>query len=432
MIGEDQNEDSREFANFRSYACRIIHLKYENLSDLAQIDTSTYLRLLQSKISLLPNLTSLKISHHGAHNDQALLLLPSLLRSQFLESITHHMSHNFSWELGQVLSMMLGFKMNIKTIQLSGVLPAAFGSSFAGLHNLTSVSLALSYESWTPVLFNSLLTLDLVELSLEMVDAEVSFLEQFPMGKASPTIKKLSLIGTISAMYRVLKVIAPQDVLDSLSLTRFAGRSREPEPNMDHIHEAVGFFPSVRALSIDYANSVGGNSQRSHTALGNGRLRSLSYLQFLILKSLPSSFSFSDDDIFSITSTWPFLKILRLEHSSSPSTPWPTFDSLYHLVVKNPQLISLSITVKLSDYAHNTRVSSHNLRALDLLHTAIDRPLIAGRYLDRLFPNLDTLAIRNTSLSEQIRGIIFDVCKPVRKDQQERIFDSFHLSKTVG
>jgi hypothetical protein len=44
----------------------------------------------------------------------------------------------------------------------------------------------------------------------------------------------------------------------------------------------------------------------------------------------------------------------------------------------------------------------------------------AYRHLDKLFPNLLTFTIQNLSLGQQIREIIFEACKPVRKDQQKR------------
>jgi hypothetical protein len=86
-------------------------------------------------------------------------------------------------------------------------------------------------------------------------------------------------------MCLVLKIMAPQDELESLSLRRIAARSRQPEPNIHRLQEAAGWFPLIRTLSIDYGNSKGGDSQPSHTSLGDGRLRSLTQLQSLRLRS---------------------------------------------------------------------------------------------------------------------------------------------------
>ena len=428
MLGEGPNQDSLEFGNFHSYASRIIHLEYKNLTDLAQIDQSTCIRLLQSKIPFLPKLKSLKTSHHGAsaaNNDKMLSLLSPFLRSPFLESVAHLMPSNLTCEMGQFLSVLLGLKANIRTISLSGVLPDEFVKPLGSLRGLKVLSLSLTAESWTPALFGVLLTLELVEMSLDMNDADVLFLEQGVIPNFPSTLKQLSLRGNIVAIHRVLQCMAPQDDLESLSMCHILGRSRISEPNINCLYDAIAWFPTVRILSIDCANTKGDDPHPTHTSLGTGRLRSLMRLQSLSLKSLPSSVCFSDDDILSIAQNWPFLKVLCLEHAAPPSSTRPMFGSVCDLIERCPDLARLAITLDFGDMGYQPQVASLNLRHLDLQDTIINRPLIVARSIDKLCPNLLTFTVRNSTLCEQVREIIFDAFRPVRKDQQNRDFALF-------
>jgi hypothetical protein len=430
MVGE-QDQSSQEFTNFYSYASRVGHLEYDNLADLDEIDQTTYIRLLQAQITWLPKLTSITLSHqHSAPLafpiDKCLILLPSLLRSLFLESVSYHLSSTLSWELGQLLSMLrCPHSSNIRAIQLSGGLAVGFFGSFASLRSLKSVHLTLTTDSWNSELFNILLALELVEVHLDMSHADMLFLEQTPHGNAS-TLKKLSLCGGILSLRRVLRVLAPQGNLESVSLRRIGGRRARSEANIDYVFEDVARFPSVTTLLIDwnYANSF---FTMADGSIGPVQLQHLTQLQSLTLKSLPPSIYFSDDAIRSVIDTWPFLKVLCIEYTSAPAVARPTISSIYHIVTTSPQLVTLSMTVDLGGFGHDMPVSSHNLQNLDLQDTVIDRPMIVARHLDRLFPNLVTFTMRDSHLGEQIRGIIFDVCKPVRKDQQKRDFDSFQV-----
>ena len=432
MLEGGLDQDSSEFANYHAYASRVIHLKYRDIEDLAQVDHSTCIRLLQSRIPFLPKLKSFTTFHHNApaaNNDKILLLLPSLLRSPFLSSVAHHMPTNLTWELGQFISVLLGLEVDIRTVRLSGALPATFVSAFASLQGLKVISLVLTPESWTPELFRALLTLELVEMKLDMGGAEVLFLEQGQIAAAAiprfPTIKKLSLSGSIQAMYRVLKIMTPQDDLRVLSLRR-APNSGMAEPNINCLYDAIAWFPAIHTLTIDYSNSKGDDPHPSHTSLGNGRLRSLTRLESLSLKSLPSSVCFSDLDILSIAHTWPFLKVLHLEHATPASSARPMFATICQLIDECPQLVSLAITFDFGDFGHDTKVFSLCLRHLDLQDTVIARPLIVAKHLDRLCPNLLTFNVnsQDPGLWKQMCEIIFDAFRSVREDQQKRDYGS--------
>ncbi|KAF8647547.1 hypothetical protein AX16_006636 [Volvariella volvacea WC 439] len=68
---------------------------------------------------------------------------------------------------------------------------------------------------------------------------------------------------------------------------------------------------------------------------------------------------------------------------------------------------------------------SHNLRHLDLRETKFVSPMTVARSIDKLFPNLQTLSVHDAEQAFWMKMTVFQICQPVRKDQQWRDEESF-------
>jgi hypothetical protein len=383
---------------------------------------------------LLPSLKTFKMcsgSRTSAFDQHsAILLLPSLVRSKTLYSITRVDGHE-GYGLGPTLSVLVN---NVDTTMLRelsvhGKLPREYASLFPTMHHLQSVTIVLSTEGWEFELLETLSTLPRLQ-SLEISfhpsrSTPLQNVRDIPFSNLS----SLGLTATLELMLQILDSLGGGQ-LESLTLYPRGGLPGSPA-EYRRLYESIGKLSSLRDVAqtfsqMDHANPF---EPRGAEELFRPML-ALRHLESLRLWHIPPWLQFSDDDVLTLAPAWSALKKLIL-YRYVPVTVKPTTGSLCYLAAACPKLIQLLITTDtaiLPDFSPEV-VSSHGLQELTLLQvTSIDDPVLFARSIDGLFPNLLKLhmpAMSNKAIRDQICDIIFKVCQPVRKDERERGTVSF-------
>ncbi|TFK66953.1 hypothetical protein BDN72DRAFT_899368 [Pluteus cervinus] len=245
-------------------------------------------------------------------------------------------------------------------------------------------------------------------------------------------------------------------------------------------------FTSLRELSLDWniLRSSGAPILYSVGALTIIEpLLTLRTLETLSLKSLQPFLPFFDNDIDRMATAWPNIRVLHLGHVLAPPNGRPTFAALETLAAKCPNLNRLTIIVGSpldGDWKPvEGKLSFHGLQHLDLRETMLtpstssglsssvgpgfgggagmsgtsggggdnssgtsyggfsggggggfsNGVIAAARHLDRLFPNLQTIGLRDAEQGRLLRMVVFEICQAVRRDQMAR--DSM-VSSSIG
>lgn len=131
---------------FPDYARRIFELTYTIKGEFNDIHPSTWVRLAHLDGGLLPRLTSLTIlydeSSFGVGAERSILMLPTLMKSRFITSLTIDMpvvGSGYTHEIGPVLSIIADYYQTIKFLSLTGALSSIFISQIGNMQ---------SYKLW--------------------------------------------------------------------------------------------------------------------------------------------------------------------------------------------------------------------------------------------------------------------------------------------
>jgi hypothetical protein len=415
---------------FDSYASRVIHLSFDT-SDLHEFDRPTCINLSTLEGGLLPSLKTFEMrsgSRTSAFDQHSsILLLPSLVRSKVLYSVTRVDGHE-GYGLGPTLSVLVN-SVDVgvlRELSVHGKLPREYASLFPSMHHLQSITVVLSTEGWEFELLETLSKLQRLQ-SLDILFPSQSAPLQTVRGIPFSSLLNLSLTATLELMLQILNSLEG-DQLESLTLHPRGVLPGSPA-EFRRLYESIGKFTSLRDvaqtfLRMDHANPF---EPRGGEELFLPMLR-LTRLESLRLLHIPPWLQFSDDDILTLAPAWPSLKKLILYRHVSVAVK-PTLASLVYLASACPELIQLLTTAELHTAELQPPfpsgvVSFHGLQELTLLHvTSIDEPVRFARFIDGLFPNLLKLhmpAMSDKTIRDQICDTIFKACQPVRKDERVR------------
>lgn len=356
----------------------------------------------------------------------AILLLPSLVRSKSLHSITRVDGYE-GYGLGPTLSVLVN-NVSISTLRelsLHGKLPREYSILFPTMHHLQSVSIFLSTEGWEFELLETLSGLP----RLQSLDISFHAFRADPLQNTSHIIPFSNLLNL--ALTATLELIL--HVLDSLGGDRLESLTLHPRgglpgslPEYRQLYERIGTFSSLRDIAQTFSQADHANRLEPRSAEDLLRpMLTLVHLESLRLWHIPPWLQFSDGDVLALVPAWRSLKRLIL-YRHAAVTVKPTMESLCYLTSACPELVHLVIatdTTSLPPFSQ-TVVSSHNLQELTLLQvTSINDPVFFARFIDGLFPNLVKLqmpAMSDKAVRDQICDIVFKVCQAVRKDERGR------------
>lgn len=420
--------DRAAFVVFDSYARRVVHLSFDT-SDLHELDRATCINLSSLKGGLLPSLKTFRMcsgSRTSAFDQHtAILLLPALVRSKSLYSITRVDGHE-GYGLGPTLSVLVNNVNTTTLYELSvhGKLPREYVSLFPTMHHLRSITIVLSTEGWEFELLETLSTLQ----TLQSLDISFHPSRATPLQSVREipfdNLSSLSLTATLELILQILDSLGGAQ-LESLTLYPRGGLPGSPA-EYRHLYGSMGKLPLLREVAQTFSQMDHASPFEEHSAKEVLRpMQALVRLESLRLWHIPPWLQFSDDDISTLAPAWPSLKKLIL-YRYVPVTVKPTMASLCHLAAACPELIQLLLstdTAGLPSFSPKV-VSSHSLQELTLLQvTTIDDPVIFARFIDGLFPNLLKLhmpAMSDKAIHDQTCDIIFKACQPVRRDERGR------------
>jgi hypothetical protein len=426
---------------FDSYARRVVHLSFDT-ADLHDFDRATCINLSSLEGGLLPSLKLLKMrsgSRTSAFDQHsAILLLPSLVRSKALYSITRVDGYE-GYGLGPTLSVLAN-SINTEALQELSVhrkLSREYASLFPTIDNLRSVTIVLSTEGWEFELLETLSALQrLQNLDISFHPSQLNPFHNVRGAVSFSNLSSLVLTTTVELMLQILDSLYAEK-LESLALYPRGGLPGSPA-QYRRLYDAIGRLVSLRELAQTF-------SEMDHTNPSEPRsaeeiicpMSKLTRLESLRLWHIPPWLQFSDDNILTLAPAWPSLKKLIL-YRYVPATGQPTLASLCYLATACPELNQLLISVNTAILPPflPTVVSSHGMQELTILQvTSVDDPVLFARFIDGLFPNLTKLhmpAMSDKAILDRICDIIFKACQPVRQDERERERDKKGATARVG
>lgn len=421
--------DPTQLVRFTEYGRRILDLEIVVTDNFVHVPMWRWLE--DRDHALLPRLRSLKISYRDASllgKERSLFVLPTLLRSPFLHSVIIDMPFGGVKDkegLGPVLHVITDSEISIKSLSLSGALFQDHIPYFAAMQKIQSVSLQLSDTSAALDVLTALTSVPhLKELSLD-----VSAFVTLPMTELKfPCLKELTLRGILQVVIKIL-AYTTIECLEGITIhtTRDEGpvplfRLESQPPAMFQL--GLSRFHTIRKVHVDWGGGIWvfARGMRNATSFVKPLLRLL-HVEELVLTSLEPFIGFSDKDIVDLATAWgPQLTILRLEYKAQPTGSRPSFLCIDHLAKTCPRLTELSLTLKEGSLTYQTpdHVSDHALASLHLQHTDIMHHARVARYIDGLFPRLVRFDSAAPVDGQLVATVIFDACRPVRKDQEKR------------
>ena len=407
-----------ELEIFQSYACRV---KRCHPRDIFSIEPSTCIQLLRLEYGLFPSLTALELpgdDHSALHQELLPILLPSVLRSKSLSTVscdfTPHpiTSCNISLEEFMLALTKYVNAQNIHRLTLGGTLQGKYASSLLRLNFLKSVSMTLSSESWTYETIDVLSRLKVTDIHLDLGSAD-SVPTRNIVHNAFPHITVLSLSGKKPLINYILEGIAGDD-LQCITI-------EELDCNGDRLNVGeharfYGHFARFNSLHT-IKHNVCRSSKDDHSVCQHitpipvlRPFMGLKHLRSLELAFLSPWFHISDHDISILVDMCPSLTMLSLKPISVASytdIQRPTLASLHCLALKCPKLVYLAIhidtraSILLSDLLSLPLRRNYPLTALELFDTPVDAPLHMAQLLEYFFPQL----VRVTSHGKEIGTI---------------------------
>lgn len=413
---------------FHSYAKRIRHVDYDVTTDFSDVDPSTWLRLSHLKGALLPNLSSFKLSYTNPSTigkERSLLLLPALVRQASITSFTFNtksvVGYNARHEMGPIWTLLSDYKHEIETLVASGTFINRYTNIIATMQTLRSISLELALDSVLPDTLTALASLPRLS-ALSLVFSGVTPDPARMSLHSFHYLVNIRLRGKITFISRTLASMKANRLehIDAQVVSGAGDGTQESVfPSLQ-----LSRFPTIRRVFVDLigCNPPLRRGERDNKVGFVAPMLGNLHVEELVVTSLDPSMCFSDYEIADLATAWPLLKILRLEHTSSPATQ-PTFASLDHLARRCSHLTELSITVQEGEFQHNSNVRRKFmsiLQELNLQHTRIKRHARAARYIDELFPFLENFVMSEQQACETMRDTIFEACQLVRKTERMR------------
>lgn len=382
--------------------------------------------------ALLPCLRSLKVLYRDASlvgKERSLFVLPTLLRSPSLHSVAIDMPFGGNADkegLGPVCHLIADSESSTKSISLSGALFQKYTPYLATMPKIHSVSLKLSDTS---AILDALAALTSI-YHLQELSLDVSAFDTLPIKDLKfPCLKELTLRGTLQVIITIL-ARTTIEFLEGITIHTTTGvgdvlpfRLDSQPPAMFQL--VLSRFCAVRKVRVDWGGVIWDHDRaiRDATSFVKPLMRLL-HVEELVLTSLEFFIGFSDKDIIDLANACGSqLKTLRLEHKAPPTGSRPSFLCLDHLAKACPRLTELSLTLAEESLIYQTpdHASDHALATLHLQHTDIMHHARVARYIDGLFPHLVRFDSAAPVDGQLVATVIFDTCRPVRKDQEQRV-----------
>ncbi|KAF9459066.1 hypothetical protein BDZ94DRAFT_1325056 [Collybia nuda] len=424
---------------FHAYAKRIHALEYDVTTNFVEIDVSTWIRLAQLEHALLPNLTSLRVTCTIAgggmptiERDKALLLLPVLAQPSTIRSFTFTTpsvtSYDSRSEVGPFLSILGGYKLNLENLVVSGTFTARYLNRITKMQTLRSASLQLALDSAIPAVLTALSSLPrLHTLKLEFLGIMPSRAE---LGSNTfQGLLNVVLTGGTSFISRTLASMACPclECVDIKIVPLNLSGVADIPPSQDKVlpYLQLSRFQTLKRISLE----LSGCAPPSHSGQRQNRLNFVTSIlenrriEELVITSLGPEMCFSDHEVSELATAWPFLRILRLEHTWHPSEQ-PSFTSLNHLTTKCPHLKEISVTLCEGDtedlYHNSVSRPGTSVWHLNLQHTSVKDYASAGQYIDELFPFLNKFSLHEEQACVYMQGVILRACQVVRRRARSR------------
>jgi hypothetical protein len=415
-----------------------VDLNFDNLVFVPQ----TY-SLLQLKDGLCPSLRSLTLSCYGTAPPiiglDSLLLLPDILRSRFLHSVTQSYSLMEEYR-GTTLNfhkVMLDHvdKGLLHTLKSSGS-PDNDYSYLSSFHNLWSLTLDHDHCNIIEML-NSLVPLQtLKHLSLSVSMPSSSSEQNLPKD-ICPALVELSISGDHKCMHHFLDSLAGGQI-KTISIITIG---LDDPNNFVAIYQSLARLSSLRGIS----HSWGIYDNQLFTTHFNRNLMQnrdeiiptihpLSRLMHLEMLEFSTWIPFTDHAISALGTAFPTLKELCISSASIPSHRLPTFNSLCSLASACPNLTRLTITVDAKTIPSKVLPSFHHLEHLHIEVESWDvhRSSFAAIavFFDTLFPYLRCFTFNLCCyMGGEVYNMITTICQPAREVEKERLLQ---LSKGLG
>jgi len=358
----------------------------------------------------------------------SLLLLPDILISRFLCSVTHHGGDKYdtSTRFHAVLLDHVNRGL-LHTWKLCGYLPEDY-SYLLSFHNLESFILDSNYGTCNVLeVLDSLAPLQtLKHLSLRVWSRPSN--RQNMLKNACPALMELSISGNCDWMLQVLdslaggciKIVTIDNTLMNFDPTDFIG-----------IYWSLARFSSLQKISHTWGNwnDTPGDAYVEYLTKIDivpiiiypiSRLIHLECLEFA------SGYPFTEDIISALATTFPTLKELSI--SSSAIAGRPTLNSLCILASNCPNLTWLTISLDVKTIPSNVIPAFCHLQHLHIEAEWENTPSVATTavFFDTLFPYLRCFKSSPyygcyENGDSKVLETILTICQPARKAEKERL-----------
>jgi hypothetical protein len=426
--------DLRKLTVFNSYAVRVKRIIVHNINITAipSIEPYTCIQLTQLKNGLFPSLKFLIFLVNSLDEVVNLSVLPLLLRSKSLSEVTY--CAEFYDELSDVLAILFQHAndCDLRHLGLQGALDHRQVNTLLQFRHLKSIALSLDMGSWTVDILDILSQLQLLDFQLILFPrGSTSIPERAPAPIAFPTLRKLTLVlidGIMAGVLNILHSIVANQV-QRIHLCTHEWSSRD---DFYLLYQCLGNFTSLRKLTHILPmlelelEDIADQPVSLLTVIQP--ILALTHLEKLKLHFLKPLFSVSDDDVSRLALKCPSLKALILipmPEEWHVDLNRPTFASLRCLATTCLNLVELVLPIFVDEQSlllDIPIISLHRLQRLHLYKTSVDPALLLplARRLDQIFPHLNDIEQGNGEDFPRLRDLVFNLCQPVRKDEQRR------------
>ncbi|KAF9459068.1 hypothetical protein BDZ94DRAFT_1312709 [Collybia nuda] len=229
-------------------------------------------------------------------------MLPSLLKSEFIRSVTINMpviEFGDVYGMGPALSIIADYVEAIKILSLTGTLGSQFVRYFTDLQALEPVTLKLHDGITTREIFTALASLPNLPVPLLILTPPSINHTCSPISRPSPYTR-------LPLSYQT----AYQEPLGSVTEATMA---------------QLGFwlFTTLKRIYVHWPAKIASCNSDIESVSGFLKpILELDKIEELVLTALEPYIAFSDLDILSMARKWPQLEPLRLEHRVTPRAPF--------------------------------------------------------------------------------------------------------------
>ncbi|KAH0580225.1 hypothetical protein H2248_001744 [Termitomyces sp. 'cryptogamus'] len=415
----DGHITEQDWKRFDSYAKRVRYLVFH---DFCTIHSSVFLRLAQLKkfSPLIPNVQAISSRPGGSG-------LLSVLSTSLLDlDIRPDNSDGICPTVWPCLEALPDTSPNLRTLLVQATLSPTSLKAFPRMSNIQCLYL-LNARIHDLDFFYSLSKLEHVKLlvisGFEEPTATITTLKVTDAWTAQPfpALRKLVITSDAPSVFSVLFEIFqhhPLQLLDlhpqSLRIDHTLVASNLSTEWSQVIRDISSKFCSLKDLTI--VGSTNGTQAPLFTVFEP----LLGMHEFELIDLDFPCLPFSNADLQQVASAWPKLIKLRLTGSQGPLNA--TLEALMAFAVGCPKLqdLSLEFDASYTPSMGDVSIFSNELKTLDVQNSPIHSALSVARYLDRMFPNLETIHANDCNSTWSEVGVLIEMFRAVRMDQKAR------------